>query len=108
NTVIVDSSNNLERVTIAGTSGSSAPSWNATFGGMTTSGTVTFTNQGPSGIVGSPYDGGTSGIVIDNMSTAAGASNIYFSTLGTGTTNSCATNPGTHGGCAIQASQSAP
>jgi hypothetical protein len=109
NTVIVDTNNNLERVTTAGTAASSAPSsWNKTFGGTTTSGTVTFTNQGPLGIVGSEYDGGTSGIVIDNISTAAGASNIYFSTLGTGSTGSCATTPGTYGGCAIQASQSAP
>jgi hypothetical protein len=38
-------------------------------------------------------NGGTSGIVIDNQSTATGASQIYFSTLG--------------GATAIQASQAA-
>jgi len=52
--------------------------------------------------------GGSSGIVIDNISATAGASQIYFSTLanqacgGNGTTGS-----GT-GGCAVQASQAAP
>jgi hypothetical protein len=45
---------------------------------------------------------GTSGIVIDNASASAGASQVYFSTLGNQT---CTTSTGT-GGCAIQASQS--
>jgi hypothetical protein len=46
--------------------------------------------------------GGTSGIVVDNG--AAGASNIYFSTL---LNQSCTTSGGTNG-CAIQTGQSAP
>ena len=46
--------------------------------------------------------GGTSGIVVDNG--AAGASNIYFSTL----LNQTCTSSGGTGGCATQASQSAP
>jgi hypothetical protein len=52
--------------------------------------------------------GGSSGISIDNISTAGGASQIYFSSLsneacaGNGTTGS-----GT-GGCAVQASQTTP
>ena len=47
--------------------------------------------------------GGTSGTIIDNMSTTfSGASQVYFSTLINGT---CATS-GTNGGCAVQASQS--
>jgi hypothetical protein len=46
--------------------------------------------------------GGTSGIVVD--SGAAGAQNIYFSTL---LNQTCTTSGGT-GGCAIQTSQSAP
>jgi hypothetical protein len=49
-------------------------------------------------------DNGTSGVVIDNSSTVSGYSQIYFSTLGNQT---CTTSGGT-GGCAIQASQSAP
>jgi hypothetical protein len=104
NTVIVDSNNNLERVTTGGTSGGSAPMWSSTFGAPTTSGTVTFTNQGPSGIVGSPYAGGTSGLVVDNIGSAAGSSNIYFSTLGSET---CVTSGGT-AGCAVQAAQNGP
>jgi hypothetical protein len=46
--------------------------------------------------------GGTSGIVVDNA--AAGAQNIYFSTL---LNQTCTTSGGT-GGCAIQTIQSAP
>jgi hypothetical protein len=47
--------------------------------------------------------GGTSGIIIDNSSSAGGASQVYFSPLGD---QGCTTSGGT-GGCAIQASQSA-
>jgi hypothetical protein len=43
---------------------------------------------------------GSSGIIIDNISTSLGASQIYFSTLGS---QSCT---GGTGGCAVQASQS--
>ena len=46
--------------------------------------------------------GGTSGIIVDGSSLTAGASQVYFTTLTSGT---CGTS-GT-GGCAIQASQSA-
>jgi hypothetical protein len=46
--------------------------------------------------------GGTSGIIIDNSSSAGGASQIYFTPRSDQT---CATSGGT-GGCAIQASQS--
>jgi len=49
--------------------------------------------------------GGTSGIIIDNTvgtGTLAGASQVYFSTLGSQT---CGTSGS--GGCAVQASQSA-
>ena len=51
--------------------------------------------------------GGTSGIVVDNA--AAGASNIYFSTLLNAQQNgqTCSTSGG-NGGCAIQTLQSAP
>jgi hypothetical protein len=52
--------------------------------------------------------GGSSGIVIDNISATAGASQIYFSTLAN---QACAGNGSTGngtGGCAVQASQSAP
>jgi hypothetical protein len=46
--------------------------------------------------------GGSSGIVIDNTSTSAGASQIYYSNLG----STLCTTSGGSGGCAIQASQS--
>jgi len=48
-----------------------------------------------------PEAGGTSGIIIDNSSNFAGASQIYFSTL---SNQGCPTSGGT-GGCAIQLSQ---
>lgn len=41
--VIIDSNGNLQQVTTAGTSGSSAPSWNTTLYDTTTDGTVTWT-----------------------------------------------------------------
>jgi hypothetical protein len=53
---------------------------------------------------GAAETGGTSGIVIDNSGTATGESQIYFTPL---SNQSCTTSGGT-GGCAIQASQSAP
>jgi hypothetical protein len=51
----------------------------------------------------STVTGGTSGIVIDNSSSAGGASQVYFTPL---SDQPCTTSGGT-GGCAIQASQSA-
>jgi hypothetical protein len=110
NQVIVDSGNNLELVTsIVGTgeSGASAPTWATGFGATTTStnspNSVTFTNEGPLGIIGASYAAGTSGMVVDNTGTA-NATKIYFSTLASET---CTTST-TTGGCAVQASQSAP
>ncbi len=53
--------------------------------------------------------GGTSGIIVDNIVTAAqkaGASQIYYTTLGNAT---CSTTGFTgNNGCAVQTSQSAP
>lgn len=48
--------------------------------------------------------GGTSGIVIDNVATSAGASNIYYTPL----SNQLCSTSGTSGGCAIQISQATP
>ncbi len=42
-TMILDSAGNTQRVTTAGTSGASAPSWAGTIGGTTTDNTVTWT-----------------------------------------------------------------
>jgi SusD/RagB-like outer membrane lipoprotein len=44
---IGDPNSNLQKVTTAGTSGASQPTWNTTLGGTTTDGGVTWTNQGP-------------------------------------------------------------
>jgi hypothetical protein len=105
-TEILDSNNNVEFVSTAGTSGTpNAPAWSTTAGGTTHDGTVTWTNLGAVGTAAMPESGGTSGIIVDNTvgsGTLAGASQVYFSTLGS---QVCGTS-GT-GGCAVQASQSA-
>ena len=46
--------------------------------------------------------GGASGVIVDNISTASGAAQIYYNSLGN--SGSCGTNQG----CAVQASQAAP
>ena len=103
---ILDSNNNVEIVTTAGTSGTpNPPAWSTTAGATTTDNTVTWTNLGALATADMPVTGGTSGIIVDNTvgsGTLAGASQVYFSTLGS---QVCGTS-GT-GGCAIQASQSA-
>ena len=102
---ILDGNKNIELVTTAGTSGA-AVTFNLTVGGTTTDGTVTWTNVGPPPTAALAAVGGTSGIIVDNTvatATQAGASQVYFSILGSQT---CATSGGT-GGCAVQASQSA-
>jgi hypothetical protein len=48
--------------------------------------------------------GGSSGIIVDNVSGTTGTSQVYFSALGNST---CTTNPNGSTGCAVQASQSA-
>jgi hypothetical protein len=52
--------------------------------------------------------GGSSGIIMDNISTASGASQIYFSSLSNGTCTGNGTTGSGTGGCAVQASQAAP
>ena len=102
---ILDGNNNIELVTTTGTSGASV-TFNLTVGGTTTDGTVTWTNVGPPPTAALAVTGGTSGIIVDNTvatGTEAGASQVYFSILGSQT---CTTSGGT-GGCAVQASQSA-
>jgi hypothetical protein len=105
--VIVDSNGNIELVTAeTGKTAGTAPPW-LTAPGATTlelNGKVTYENLGPNGTAALAAAGGTSGIIIDNTvatGTEAGASQIYFSTLGT---QACT---GGSGGCAVQASQSA-
>jgi hypothetical protein len=102
---VLDSNNNVEIATTPGTSGT-GPTWNQTAGGLTPDGTVTWTNAGLAGTTALPAAGGSSGIISDNVvptTTLAGASQIYFTTLG----NQTCTTSGTNGGCAVQASQPA-
>lgn len=106
---ILDNNNpqNIQLVTSSGahSSGSTIPSFNAAPGGTThdpTGGLLVWTNVGAPTTAALAASGGTSGVIIDNtVSTLAGASNVYFSTLGN---QACGTS-GT-GGCAVQASQS--
>jgi len=104
---IIDSNGNVEVSTGTGTSGPGpgAPAWNTAPGGTTTDGTVTWTNAGFAGTVALPSTGGTSGIIEDNVVSPlvqAGASQVYFGTLGN---QLCGT--GGTGACAVQASQPA-
>jgi hypothetical protein len=52
-----------------------------------------------------PEDGGTSGIVVDNVSTEAQASSIYFTPLGFTVGWSGSAGPCTLTGCAVKATQ---
>jgi len=101
NARIVDSNGNLE-IASAGTSGGTPPACNTTAGLTTTDNGVTWRNAGASSTASLVATGGTSGIIVDNVSTFTGASQVYFSTLADG---ACTTNGG-NGGCAVQASQS--
>ncbi len=102
--IIVDSNFNIERVTTAGTSGSSTPSWSTGFQATTGDGTVSWTDEGA--LIGSAVGaepGGTSAIVVDNVSSSGQASSVYFGTLS-------ATACGTTGGgnvstCAVKRTQ---
>jgi hypothetical protein len=103
---ILDPAGNIELVTNAGggTTGGTIPTFKTTPGAATTDGGVTWENLGAIATAALSATGGTSGIIIDNtVTTEAGASQVYFSTLGNQT---CTTSGGT-GGCAVQASQSA-
>ncbi len=105
-TRIVDSNHNIEIVTTAGTTGATVPTWSTTPGTNTTDNTVTYINAGALPTAALQTTSGTSGVIIDNTvgsGTMAGASQVYFSTLG----NQVCTTSGGTGGCAVQASQSA-
>ena len=103
-TPIIDSNGNRQLTTNSGVhSGISPPVWNKTIGGVTNDSGLMWRNGGPVANFGLAVNGGTSGIVVDNVvptGTLAGGSQVYFSplTLGFGT---C----GAGNGCAVQASQ---
>jgi hypothetical protein len=106
-TVIVDSNGNIElctAITGTGKSGGAHPTWMTAPGATTNETRVTWENLGANGTAALAETGGTSGIIIDNTvgaGTEAGASQVYFTTLGN---QAC---KGGTGGCAVQASQSA-
>jgi hypothetical protein len=102
---ILDSKGNIQEVFNNGTSAGTQPNWNVNAMGTTTDGGVMWRNLGAVATSSIAAAGGSSGIILDNVTSAAtrqGASQVYFSTLSNQT---CATSGGT-GGCAIQASQS--
>jgi Ice-binding-like len=104
-TLIVDSNRNIELVTTEGISGDSMPVWSTNAGVVTDDNAVKWENLGGIGTSALSEAGGTSGIIIDNTTSAgtlAGASQVYFSTL---SNQACGTSGA--GGCAVQASQSA-
>ncbi len=103
---ILDSNGNVEWVHTAGTSRTVAqghPAWSLAIAGTTGDGSVSWRMVGLPATFSVAASGGTSGIIIDNnvgSGTMAGASQVYFSTLGT---QACT---GGSGGCAVQAAQS--
>ena len=95
---------NVQVLPTAGRSAGTTPIWNTTIGGSTVDNTATWLNAGPLPNAALPAATGTGGIIIDNTvnsTTLAGASQVYFFTLG----NQVCGTSGT-GKCAIQASQS--
>lgn len=95
---------NVQVLPTAGRSAGTAPAWNTNAGGSTVDGTATWVNAGPLPNNALPATSGTGGIIVDNTvnsATLAGASQVYFFTLGN---QVCGTSGS--GKCAIQASQS--
>ena len=68
---ILDPSGNIEEVTTAGTSGTTAPAWNKTVGGTTTDNTVVWTNEGPLVLTALSVSGTTSATIYTSSATQA-------------------------------------
>ena len=98
---IIDTNNNVEVTVQAGKSGGTQPTWNTTVGAQTTDNAAVWINAGPWPSSSLTVTGGTGGVIVDGMSTATGASQVYFFNL---TNQTCTTSTGT-GICAMQASQ---
>jgi len=105
-TPIIDSNGNRQLSINSGVpSGVFPPIWNTTIGGVTNDALLRWRNGGPMANFGLAVNGGTSGIVVDNVvptGTLAGGSQVYFSPLSLGF-GTC----GAGNGCAVQASQAA-
>ena len=98
---ILDPNGNVEIAQLfGGVSGGTMPAWGPNEGDTVMDGSVTWFNLGKVTVFGLNESGGTSGIIIDNMSNLQGASQIYFSTL-----KDAGCGPNGPGGCAVQASQ---
>lgn len=102
---ILDSNGNFECNLQTGiATGTNPPTWSTTIGALTTEVTgLKWRNGGPPASHSLSQPGGTSGIIMDNVvgsGVLAGASEVYFSTIGTG---GC----GAGNGCAVQATQAA-
>jgi hypothetical protein len=100
---VLDTNGNLEAPLNGGTTGGTQPTWPLTVGVQTVDGSQIWINVGAVDVLTLQVLGGTSGFVMDNTvlpGTLAGASQIYFSPLGTGF-GTC----GAGNGCAVQASQ---
>jgi hypothetical protein len=81
------------------------PNWSGAVGALTADNTVTWRNLGAVATANLSASGGAGGIVMDNVvgsGTLPGASQVYFSTLGTQVCGSSG-----FGGCAVQTSQPA-
>ena len=100
----INDGTNVEITIVRGMSGATAPTWNTTVGGQTIDGGATWINAGPWPTANMTVTGGTGGVIIDNASASAGASQVYFFTLGN---QVCITSGGAAAGCAMQASQPA-
>ncbi len=103
---VLDSNGNLEAPFngVTATTGSTQPTWPLNIGAQTMDGGMIWVNVGHVDVFSLQILGGTSGFVVDNTvlpGALAGASQIYFSPLGTGF-GTC----GAGNGCAVQASQS--
>ena len=84
NQEVIDSNGNYQKVTTAGTTGASVPTWNTALGGTTTSGTVTFT------FIANPANSPVIGAVLENCNNtltaeSPGPAPFGLYDLGTGT-----------------------
>jgi hypothetical protein len=91
NMALVDTNGNVQRVTTAGTSGGSAPSWNVTGGGTTTDNTVTWTNQGSTYVHAGYQSSGTEDYFLQGF--YGNGINAMFSSNGDVGTTFCSTSP---------------
>ena len=101
--IILDNQNNYEYCNVTGVSGGAVPTWDTETGMTTPDAGTAWINLGPNPDSALAADGGTTGIIMDNVvsaGTLTGASQVYFSTLGSQT---CGTSG--PGNCAVQASQ---